>query len=133
MQIRIYQFQSHRRKSFVLFKEKVHQILIITERLGTPPQAFIDSTRHESTKAYLVSIPPKKRIPFQEMFPDLPLEAIDLLDRMLVYEAEKRVTAKDALRHPYLEKFHDPSDEPDAPVPFDWEKIRAKLSIQQWR
>lgn len=37
--------------------------------------------------------------------------AIDLLEKMLQFEPEERISAADALRHPYLARFHDPNRE----------------------
>ena len=36
---------------------------------------------------------------------------IDLLEKMLVLDNEKRITAVEALAHPYFAKYADPSDE----------------------
>ena len=38
--------------------------------------------------------------------------ALDLLDRMLEINPNKRITAEEALAHPYLESLHDEADEP---------------------
>jgi len=38
--------------------------------------------------------------------------ALDLLDKMLIINPEKRINALEALNHPYLEQFHDETDEP---------------------
>lgn len=46
--------------------------------------------------------------------------AIDLLKKMLVIDPDTRISAQDALRHPYLAPYHDPTDEPVASGPFDW-------------
>ena len=37
-------------------------------------------------------------------------DALDLLDKMLQYDPEKRITAEEAIKHPYFEDVHDPDD-----------------------
>jgi len=37
--------------------------------------------------------------------------AIDLLSKLLCFDPNKRLTAEEALRHPYLKELHCPSDE----------------------
>jgi len=37
--------------------------------------------------------------------------ALDLLGRMLTFNPEKRISVEEALAHPYLEQYYDPSDE----------------------
>ena len=37
--------------------------------------------------------------------------AVDLLEKMLVLDPDNRITANDALQHPYISKYHDPEDE----------------------
>ena len=37
---------------------------------------------------------------------------MDLLDRMLDLNANRRITVDEALKHPFLESMHDPEDEP---------------------
>ncbi|XP_072458676.1 mitogen-activated protein kinase 15 isoform X2 [Notamacropus eugenii] len=44
--------------------------------------------------------------------PSTPPEALDLLQRLLVFDPEKRLTADEALRHPYVRRFHCPDKEP---------------------
>ena len=36
---------------------------------------------------------------------------------MLAFNPAKRITVDEALKHPYIEAFHDPEDEPEAE---DW-------------
>lgn len=37
--------------------------------------------------------------------------AIDILERMLVLDTDPRISATEALAHPYFAKYSDPSDE----------------------
>lgn len=53
------------------------------------------------------------------MFPKAPELALDLMERMLTFAPEKRITVDEALAHPYLKLLHDPTDEPTCPQPFD--------------
>lgn len=59
--------------------------------------------------------------------------AIDLLEKMLVFDPRLRVRAGDALAHEYLAPYHDPSDEPVAEEKFDWSFNDADLPVDQWK
>ena len=39
------------------------------------------------------------------------LLALDLLDKMLTFNPNKRITVEEALAHPYLDQYYDPADE----------------------
>lgn len=53
--------------------------------------------------------------------------ALDLLNKMLVYPPEKRITVTEALAHPFFGILHDEEDEPSATstVTDDWEGART--------
>lgn len=61
------------------------------------------------------------------------MQAIDLLEKMLTFDPRKRITAAEALAHPYLAPYHDPSDEPVAPEKFDWSFNEADLPVDTWK
>lgn len=56
---------------------------------------------------------------FEDAFPDANPLALDLLKRMLRFNPADRITAEEALAHPYLEAFHDKPTEPRASRPVD--------------
>jgi serine/threonine protein kinase len=52
---------------------------------------------------------------------------------MLAFDPRKRITAEEALAHPYLAPYHDPTDEPAAPEKFDWSFNEADLPVDTWK
>lgn len=52
---------------------------------------------------------------------------------MLVFDPKKRVRADQALAHPCLAPYHDPSDEPVAEEKFDWSFNDADLPVDTWK
>jgi serine/threonine protein kinase len=62
-----------------------------------------------------------------------PTAAIDMLEKMLVFNPKSRITAGEALAHPYLSPYHDASDEPVADEKFDWSFNDADLPVDTWK
>lgn len=58
--------------------------------------------------------------------------AVDLLEKMLVLDTDKRITAASALAHPYFAQYHDPEDEPVA-EPYDQSFESRELEIDEWK
>jgi p38 MAP kinase len=52
---------------------------------------------------------------------------------MLTFDPRNRINAEEALAHPYLAPYHDPTDEPVAPEKFDWSFNEADLPIDTWK
>lgn len=61
---------------------------------------------------------PKKTFP--SLFPNANPDALDLLDKMLAFDPSSRISVEEALEHPYLQIWHDASDEPVCPTKFDF-------------
>lgn len=62
----------------------------------------------------------------------LPPKAVDLLEKMLVLDTDKRITAAEALAHGYFAQYHDPDDEPVAD-PYDQSFESRELDIEEWK
>jgi mitogen-activated protein kinase 1/3 len=86
-------------------------------------------------REYIRSLSFKKRTPFAQLFPNTSPLALDLLEKLLAFNPNKRITVEEALRHPYLEPYHDPEDEPTAPpIPdefFDFDQRKEELSKEE--
>lgn len=64
------------------------------------------------------------------MFRDV--SAVDLLEKMLHLDPDHRVTAEQALAHPYLAQYADPSDEPTSEL-YDQSFEEKDLDINAWK
>jgi serine/threonine protein kinase len=112
-----------------------HQLTLILDVLGTPTMEDYYGIKSRRAREYIRSLPFKKKIPWKAMFPKTNDLALDLLERLLAFNPVKRITVEDALKHPYLEPYHDPDDEPTAdPIPeefFDFDKNKDNLTKEQ--
>ncbi|VDP80102.1 unnamed protein product [Schistosoma mattheei] len=62
-------------------------------------------------RAYLESLPHRTKVPWKQLYPYASESALDLLDKLLCFVPSRRITVEDALAHPYLEQYYDPTDE----------------------
>ena len=56
-------------------------------------------------------MPHKAKVPWSRLYPNAEEKALDLLDKMLTFNPNKRISVEEALAHPYLEQYYDPADE----------------------
>ncbi len=76
---------------------------------------------------------PVDQVSYEHVFPQLDEVALDFLKRIFTFDTEARMTAAQGLQHPYLAAFHDPDDEPDAPVLFNDESALLDLETDGWK
>ncbi|KAG8961318.1 hypothetical protein FRC03_005533 [Tulasnella sp. 419] len=115
-------------------KDYVDQLNLILKTLGTPEEKTIKKVGSEKAQAYIRSLPFKKKVPFETMFPNADPLAIDLLTKMLAFDPEDRITVLEALEHPYLESYHEIGDEPECHSKFEkWRDIEAIESDFEYR
>lgn len=102
-------------------KDYVHQLRLITELLGSPDDASLGFLRSGNAKRYVRQLPQYRKQNFSARFPNMSPEALDLLEKMLIFDPIKRITVDEALCHPYLSSLHDINDEPVGPGQFNFD------------
>ena len=102
-------------------KHYLDQLNLIMGVLGTPSQEDLSCVLNEKARAYLQSLPFKQKVPWSKLYPKADPMALDLLEKMLTFNPNKRITVDQALAHSYLEQYYDPADEPIADEPFTFD------------
>ncbi|KAG1668886.1 hypothetical protein FOA52_016055 [Chlamydomonas sp. UWO 241] len=119
----------------------VDQLVEIIKVLGTPTREEIHAMNPNYTE---FKFPQIKAHPWNKVFSKrLPPEAVDLVARLLQYAPLKRMTAYQAMTHPFFDELRDPATRlPNGkalPPLFNWlpdelndvgEEIRRKLSAK---
>lgn len=89
----------------------LNQMTSIFHLLGTPSELDIEHFSSAEARAWIATQPSRSRMHFASKLPAAPAEAVDLLEQMLVLDPEKRLSAEEALHHPYFAPlFHTEMD-----------------------
>ncbi|GJE87877.1 serine/threonine-protein kinase [Phanerochaete sordida] len=96
-------------------RDNQDQLLHIMRIIGTPEERVIRKIIQEAKADN--QQPPKQyprypKIPFSQVLPKASPQAIDLLERLLQFDPAKRISAAEALQHPYFT-----SGQPPYPMP----------------
>lgn len=99
------------------------QIRSICEVLGTPTDndlRFIPPENEAARNFIKTRFPSLQRKGWSAMYPQATQEQQNLLDGMLKFDPNGRLTAQEALRNPYLDGHYCEEDEIVAPCHIDW-------------
>ncbi|KAK2496315.1 hypothetical protein MC885_021435 [Smutsia gigantea] len=134
-------------KGGVLFPgtDHIDQWNKVIEQLGTPCPEFMKKLQ-PTVRTYVENRPKYAGYSFEKLFPDVLFpadsehnklkasQARDLLSKMLVIDASKRISVDEALQHPYINVWYDPS-EAEAPPPKipDKQLDEREHTIEEWK
>ncbi|XP_010871849.2 mitogen-activated protein kinase 15 [Esox lucius] len=113
----------------------INQIERIMSAIPHPSPEDILSIKSEYGASVIQRMLLRPSVSLEELLqPSVPSDALDLVCRLLVFNPDKRLTAEQALQHPYVSKFHNPAKEPaldyDVILPVDDD---VQLSVVQYR
>ncbi|XP_050771743.1 mitogen-activated protein kinase 15 [Gymnogyps californianus] len=113
----------------------VNQIEQILRVIPAPSPEDILAIQSDYRASVINRMSSRQRVTFEEILPSsTPLSALDLLKKLLVFNPDKRLTAEEALQHPYVKRFHCPAREPS----LDYDVILPlgddiQLSVAEYR
>lgn len=98
-------------------RSTTNQLEIIISVTGYPSAADIAATNSQFAQAMLRDISNSHPRSFAELLPNASPDALDLIQDLMRFNPNRRITAAEALEHPYVAAFHRPDEEPVAPEP----------------
>jgi len=112
----------------------MNQLDKIIEVTGRPTAEDITAINSPFAATMLESLPPSRPRSLGDMFPGASTDALDMLQKLLQFNPNKRITAEQALEHPFVAQFHNSADEPRCSkviqIPID---DNHKYSISEYR
>ncbi|EDM16025.1 mitogen-activated protein kinase 15 [Rattus norvegicus] len=89
-----------------------HQLELILETIPLPSMEELQGLGSDYSALILQNLGSRPRQTLDALLPpDTPPEALDLLKRLLAFAPDKRLSAEQALQHPYVQRFHCPDRE----------------------
>jgi serine/threonine protein kinase len=111
----------HGRKPLFPGDDYIKQMNLIFSVLGTPSKSDMKFISNEKALEYIKSLKKQPKIPFNKIYKDANPLALDLLDKMLIFNPHERITVDEALAHPYFKSLHNVKSEGECSRAFDFE------------
>lgn len=99
--------------------ECLNQIKLIINILGSQRENDLEFIDNPKARKYIKSLPYSFGTPFSRLYPNAHPLALDLLQKMLVFDPTKRISVTEALQHPYMSRLYDPRCDPPINVPIN--------------
>jgi len=87
---------------------------------GTPLHQDIDFIQNINAKNYLKNMKYYPKTSLSKLFPDSSPLLLNLIDNMLVFNPNKRMSVKDCLEHEYFKDIYHYDDLVKSKTKFDW-------------
>lgn len=99
-------------------KHYLDQLNHILNIIGSPSEEDLSCIQNDRARVYLINLAKRPKVTFEKIFPNADKLALDLLEKMLTFNPNKRITVEQALSHEYLRQYYDPDDEVNISHPY---------------
>jgi len=106
----------------------IKQMTLMFKTLGTPSDEDMKSITNDKALDFIKTLKKQPKTPFIKLFPNANPLALDLLEKMLVFNPQHRISVDDALRHPYFKNLHNSKTETVCKTPFDFEFENVEMT-----
>ncbi|KAH8264101.1 hypothetical protein KR038_002941 [Drosophila bunnanda] len=86
----------------------IHQLELVLNFMGAPSEEFINGIKDSGARKYVERYPYREVLSFRQRFPHIDPVAVDLMEKLLEMIPDRRITADEAMNHPYLRDLIEP-------------------------
>lgn len=102
--------------------QKIHNVV------GTPPPELLNKMKRRSQHMDF-NFPPKDGSGIEKLIPHVGTECVDLITKLLTYNPDDRLSARQALRHSYFRELRDAEKRQQAPTSPDLSATNGQLTL----
>jgi len=117
------------------YADQLDQLNVIFDVIGTPSEDDITTNGGQNVSEYLSKLKVKKSRGLGSLYPGADPLALDLLEKMLMFNPQKRCTVMEAIEHPFLkgmDKEEKGEEEPHRIV-CDDKGVIDELRLKIWK
>ncbi|CAE7881520.1 erkB [Symbiodinium sp. KB8] len=108
--------ECYRKKPMFPGNSTINQLELVLAITGRPSPEDVASIGSKYTEQMIAKVPATaSKTTLEKLCPGAPEDAIDLMTKCMQFNPAKRITAVEALAHPFVAQFHDESQEVTAP------------------
>jgi serine/threonine protein kinase len=120
------------RKPLFPGRDYIDQMNRVLNVMGTPSDDVLARFASQQAIRWMKFQPFREATPIASLIPSVDdPDAIDLLTRMFTLDPEARITAEDALRHPYFAALHDESAERTCDIQFNFSYEYPEITTEE--
>eukprot|EP00752_Nemacystus_decipiens_P009610 g8587.t1 len=97
------------RKPLFMGSNTAQMLRLVVQFTGKPSEADLTFVTNKKARNYVLDMQEGPRTALPERFPDASPDALDLLSKMLTFDPARRISVRDAMRHPWLSRFYQSS------------------------
>jgi mitogen-activated protein kinase 1/3 len=121
----------HARKPLFAGDDYLEQMTLIFDVIGTPSEDDLKFLTNPDALTWIRSLERTPKIPWAQLYPNANPLALDLIDKMLKFDPNQRISVAEALAHPYFASLRHERTEIKCRRAFDFSFERQDLSSRR--